>query len=85
MIRKICIFLALVTLAFSCGDKEKEMSSAKDKDYVYFSEYATYIHLANDTLSQNHFSIGWGMGRHRLLIMTVSNTVGMLVNQSKTT
>ena len=41
--RKICIFLALVTLAFSCGDKEKEMSSAKDKDYVYFSEYATYI------------------------------------------
>ena len=43
MMRKICIFLALVTLAFSCGDKEKEMSSAKDKDYVYFSEYATYI------------------------------------------
>ena len=39
--RKICIFLALVTLAFSCGDKEKEMSSAKDKDYVYFSEWAT--------------------------------------------
>lgn len=32
--RKICIFLALVTLAFSCGDKEKEMSSAKDKDYL---------------------------------------------------
>ena len=73
--RKICIFLALVTLAFSCGDKEKEMSSAKDKDYVYFSEYATYIHLANDTLSQNHFSIGWDMGRHRLLTMAVSNTV----------
>ena len=81
--RKICIFLALVTLAFSCGDKEKEMSSAKDKDYVYFSEWATYIHLANDTLSQNHFSIGWGMGRDRLLTMAVSNTVYTVYGHQK--
>ena len=71
--RKICIFLALVTLAFSCGVKEKKKSNAKD--YMYFSECDTYIHLANDTLSQNRFSIGWGMGRHRLLTMAVSNTV----------
>ncbi len=73
MMRKICIFLAFVTLAFSCGVKEKKMSSAKD--YMYFSECDTYIHLANDTLSQNRFSIGWDMGRHRLLTMAVSNTV----------
>ena len=59
------------------------MSSAKDKDYVYFSEWATYIHLANDTLSQNHFSIGWGMGRDRLLTMAVSNTVYTVYGHQK--
>ena len=81
MMRKICIFLAFVTLAFSCGVKEKKMSSAKD--YMYFSERDTYIHLANDTLSQNRFSIGWGMGRHRLLTMAVSNTVYTVYRQLK--
>lgn len=81
MMRKICIFLAFVTLAFSCGVKEKKMSSAKD--YMYFSERDTYIHLANDTLSQNHFSIGWGMGRDRLLTMAVSNTVYTVYRQLK--
>ena len=41
------------------------------------------LHLANDTLSQNHFSIGWGMGRHRLLTMAVSNTVYTVYRDQK--
>lgn len=73
--RKIGFFWAFVVLAVSCGFNQKHMPCMED--FIHFSgcKSDTYIHLENDTLSQICFTIGWGLGRHHVLVMNISNTI----------
>ncbi len=73
--RKIRFFLAFVVLAFSCGVKEKDITRMEDVVHFRGNQSDTYIHFENDTLSQISFTICWGLGRHHMLVMNISNTI----------